>query len=82
MLGRKRKFSTITESGQDRFSREELKRQGIKVAPYVSYESFKKAWNREHKGHKTPDAVIRSFWGDYITSGSKSLKDYFEKIRS
>lgn len=79
-LGRKRKFSTSTLRGQELYSREDLKSQGLKVAPYVSYENFKKRWNREHKGQSTPGSIIKSFWGDYITSDSKSLDEYFKRI--
>jgi hypothetical protein len=79
-MGRKRQFRTSTWRGKELYSREELKRAGVKVAPYVSYEKFKRAWKREHKGVETPEAIIRQFWGDYITSDAKSLSDYFRRI--
>lgn len=78
----KRKYDTSTWKGQELHSREELKSQGEKVAPYVTYENFKKRWKREHKGQETPEGIIREFWGDYITGSSKSLTDYFRRISS
>jgi len=78
-MGRRRKFG-FTQRGQELFSRQQLQRQGLKVAPYVSFEKFEKRWQKEHKGMTTPDAIIREFWGDYITSDARSLDDYFERI--
>jgi len=81
-MGRKRKmYRADTWRGQELSSREDLKSQGLKVAPYVSYESFRKRWMKEHKGADTPEGIIREFWGDYVTSNAKSLSNYFERIQ-
>lgn len=63
---------------------------GERVAPYVSYDRFRRAWIRQHRREaklmgvlyrETPEAIIREFWGDYITGEAKSLSDYFRRIR-
>lgn len=67
-------------------SRRDLEQQGMRVAPYVTLEEFKRAWIKHHGSPQNESEKqflengIRMFWGDYITSDAGSLKEYFKDI--